>query len=136
MFQRMDANRILEESRLSDDERKPRLMDMEDVPSWLRKDDKEIDRLTADPDEDKIFGRGSRQRKDLNYSEDYMEKEILAALEEDEDDDGSRDEPEKEVKKDGRGRKRKAKSYEEDSDDDTESLSVSSRSKRRTAGTI
>lgn len=90
IFQKVDSARILEESRTPGGQ-KPRLMEEEELPSWLIKDDQEIDRLTADSDEDKIFGRGSRQRKEVDYSEEFCEKQFLQALDDDEDDDDTND---------------------------------------------
>ena len=74
-FQRMDIERRRQEAR--DPNRKPRLMEEEELPSWLLKDDKEVERLTYEDEEEKLFGRGSRQRKDVDYSDSLTEKEWL-----------------------------------------------------------
>lgn len=74
-FQRMDIERRRQEAR--DPNRKPRLMEEEELPGWLLKDDKEVERLTIEDDEEKLFGRGSRQRKDVDYSDSLTEKEWL-----------------------------------------------------------
>ena len=37
----------------------------------------QVDRLTYEEEEEKIFGRGSRQRKDVDYSDVLTEKEWL-----------------------------------------------------------
>ena len=74
-FQRMDIERRRQEAR--DPNRKPRLMEEEELPSWLLKDDKEVERLMYEDEEEKLFGRGSRQRKDVDYSDSLTEKEWL-----------------------------------------------------------
>jgi SWI/SNF-related matrix-associated actin-dependent regulator of chromatin subfamily A member 2/4 len=126
MFQRMDSNRILEESRAPGGA-KPRLMEEDELPSWLIKDDKDIDRLTAKSDEDEIWGRGSRQRKDLNYSEDFLEKELLDALEAEE-----AEELESVDTTDSKKSKKRKGRYEEESDE--ESLSPGPSRNRRRVG--
>ncbi len=75
VFQRMDIERRRQEAR--DPNRKPRLMEEEELPSWLLKDDKEVERLTFEDEEEKLFGRGSRQRKDVDYGDSLTEKEWL-----------------------------------------------------------
>ncbi|GAB6028975.1 putative global transcription activator SNF2L2 [Chamberlinius hualienensis] len=78
LFQKMDLDRRRNEAR--DPYRKPRLMEEDELPSWLQKDDHEVDRLTLE-DEERIFGRGTRQRKDIDYSDSLTEKEWLKAIE-------------------------------------------------------
>ncbi|GAB6025093.1 putative global transcription activator SNF2L2, variant 3 [Chamberlinius hualienensis] len=103
LFTKMDLDRRRTEAR--DPNRKPRLMEEDELPSWLLKDDHEVDRLTLEDDE-RIFGRGTRQRKDVDYSDSLTEKEWLKAIE-----DGDLEEVEVK-KKQKRSRKRK-----KDSDD-------------------
>ena len=79
LFQKMDIDRRREESRNM--KRKPRLMEESELPSWLMKDDLEVERLTNEEEEDKLFGRGSRQRKDVDYSDSLTEKQWLKAIE-------------------------------------------------------
>lgn len=57
--------------------RKPRLMEEDELPSWIIKDDAEVERLTCEEEEEKIFGRGSRQRRDVDYSDALTEKQWL-----------------------------------------------------------
>ena len=57
--------------------RKPRLMEEDEMPTWLIKDEAEVERLTFEEEEAKIFGRGSRQRKDVDYSDALTEKQWL-----------------------------------------------------------
>lgn len=40
-----------------------------------------MDRLTNEEEDDKIFGRGSRQRKEVDYSDQFTEKQWLRAIE-------------------------------------------------------
>lgn len=46
-----------------------RLMAEDELPSWLTIDDAEVERITNQEAEDKLFGRGSRQRKEIDYSD-------------------------------------------------------------------
>lgn len=70
----MDLDRRREDAR--NPNRKPRLMEEDDLPSWLVKDDAEVERLTCE-DEEKIFGRGSRQRRDVDYSDALTDKQWI-----------------------------------------------------------
>lgn len=74
-YQRMDLDRRREEAR--NPKRKPRLMEEDDMPSWILKDDAEVERLTCEEEEEKMFGRGSRQRKEVDYSDSLTEKQWL-----------------------------------------------------------
>ncbi|XP_055342258.1 transcription activator BRG1-like [Paramacrobiotus metropolitanus] len=126
-LQKIDNARILEEARTPGGP-KPRLMEEDELPSWLCKDEKEIERLTADSDEDRIFGRGSRQRKEVDYSEDLLEKQFLESLEVVEEDEEDSPEPAKPPP----GRKRGRARYEEESDESEEvGPTTSSRSRRK-----
>ncbi|XP_064476618.1 transcription activator BRG1-like isoform X2 [Ornithodoros turicata] len=87
LFQKMDIDRRREEARSV--KRKPRLMEEDELPKWLLKDDAEVERLTNEEEEDKIFGRGNRQRKEVDYSDALTDKEWLRAIE-----DGNLDEME------------------------------------------
>lgn len=71
----MDMDRRREDAR--NPKRKPRLMEEDELPSWIIKDDAEVDRLTCEEEEEKIFGRGSRQRRDVDYSDALTEKQWL-----------------------------------------------------------
>uniref|UniRef100_H2YVT6 Uncharacterized protein n=1 Tax=Ciona savignyi TaxID=51511 RepID=H2YVT6_CIOSA len=74
-FQQMDIDRRRSEAR--DPNRKPRLMEEEELPSWLLTSADEVERLTQEEAEDKLFGRGSRVRKEVDYSESLTDKEWL-----------------------------------------------------------
>lgn len=71
----MDMDRRREDAR--NPKRKPRLMEEDELPSWILKDDAEVERLTCEEEEEKIFGRGSRHRRDVDYSDALTEKQWL-----------------------------------------------------------
>lgn len=79
LFQKMDLDRRREEAR--NPRRKPRLMEEDELPAWLIKDDAEVERLTNMEEDDKIFGRGSRQRKEVDYSDALTDKQWMKAIE-------------------------------------------------------
>uniref|UniRef100_A0A4W3GPF3 SWI/SNF related BAF chromatin remodeling complex subunit ATPase 4a n=1 Tax=Callorhinchus milii TaxID=7868 RepID=A0A4W3GPF3_CALMI len=91
LFMRMDLDRRREEAR--NPKRKPRLMEEDELPNWILKDDAEVERLTCEEEEEKMFGRGSRQRKEVDYSDSLTEKQWLKAIEE-----GNLEEIEEEVR--------------------------------------
>ncbi|XP_064416963.1 SWI/SNF related, matrix associated, actin dependent regulator of chromatin, subfamily a, member 4a isoform X2 [Latimeria chalumnae] len=100
LFMRMDLDRRREEAR--NPRRKPRLMEEDELPSWILKDDAEVERLTCEEEEEKMFGRGSRHRKEVDYSDSLTEKQWLKAIEE-----GTLEEIEEEVRQKKSSRKRK-----------------------------
>uniref|UniRef100_A0AAZ3NX45 SWI/SNF related, matrix associated, actin dependent regulator of chromatin, subfamily a, member 4 n=1 Tax=Oncorhynchus tshawytscha TaxID=74940 RepID=A0AAZ3NX45_ONCTS len=55
-FMRMDLDRRREDAR--NPRRKPRLMEEDELPTWIMKDDAEVERLTCEEEEEKMFGRG------------------------------------------------------------------------------
>lgn len=71
----MDMDRRREDAR--NPKRKPRLMEEDELPSWIIKDDAEVERLTYEEEEEKMFGRGSRCRRDVDYSDTLTEKQWL-----------------------------------------------------------
>lgn len=71
----MDMDRRREDAR--NPKRKPRLMEEDELPSWIIKDDAEVERLTYEDEEEKLFGRGSRCRRDVDYSDTLTEKQWL-----------------------------------------------------------
>ncbi|KAG5278840.1 hypothetical protein AALO_G00103300 [Alosa alosa] len=99
-FMRMDLDRRREEAR--NPKRKPRLMEEDELPSWILKDDAEVERLTNEEEEEKMFGRGSRQRREVDYSDTLSEKQWLKAIEGD-----TLDEAEEEVRHKKATRKRR-----------------------------
>ncbi|XP_026107072.1 probable global transcription activator SNF2L2 isoform X2 [Carassius auratus] len=98
-FMRMDLDRRREDAR--NPKRKPRLMEEDELPSWILKDDAEVERLTCEEEEEKIFGRGSRHRRDVDYSDTLTEKQWLRAIE-----DGNLEEIEEEIRLKRRKRRR------------------------------
>uniref|UniRef100_A0A8C2AUA4 SWI/SNF related, matrix associated, actin dependent regulator of chromatin, subfamily a, member 2 n=1 Tax=Cyprinus carpio TaxID=7962 RepID=A0A8C2AUA4_CYPCA len=99
LFMRMDLDRRREDAR--NPKRKPRLMEEDELPSWILKDDAEVERLTCEEEEEKIFGRGSRHRRDVDYSDALTEKQWLRAIE-----DGNLEEIEEEIRLKRRKRRR------------------------------
>ena len=79
------------------------------MPDWLVKDEDEVERWAYEEDEDKFLGRGSRQRKEVDYTDSLTEKEWLKAI----DDDGV-DYEEEDDKKKKKTRKRRKKGDEDD----------------------
>ncbi|XP_028404459.1 transcription activator BRG1-like isoform X2 [Dendronephthya gigantea] len=116
IFQKMDTERKLLEEKSGG---KPRLMRSNELPSWIIKDDAEVERLTNEDEEEKLFGRGSRQKKTVDYSEPLTERQWLKAIE-----DGCLDEME-ERQKTKKARKRKRH------DEDGETSSQKSSKKKR-----
>ncbi|XP_061836394.1 probable global transcription activator SNF2L2 isoform X2 [Nerophis lumbriciformis] len=100
LFMRFDMDRRREDAR--NPKRKPRLMEEDELPSWIIKDDAEVERLTYEEEEEKIFGRGSRCRRDVDYSDALTEKQWLRAVE-----DGNLEEMEEEIRLKKRKRKRR-----------------------------
>lgn len=74
----MDLDRRREDAR--NPRRKPRLMEEDELPTWIMKDDAEVERLTCEEEEEKMFGRGSRQRKEVDYSDSLTEKQWLKVI--------------------------------------------------------
>lgn len=76
----MDMDRRREHAR--NPKRKPRLMEEDELPSWIIRDDAEVERLTYEEEEEKMFGRGSRCRRDVDYSDTLTEKQWLRVMNE------------------------------------------------------
>ena len=109
-FQKMDLERRREEAKLGP-ARKGRLLEESELPEWLVKDDEEVEKCVYDDDDEKFLGRGSRQRKEVDYTNSLTEKELLRAIGED----GCEfDEEEEEDKKKKQPRKRRNKKADED----------------------
>lgn len=121
LFKKMDAERKAEEV-------KPRLIDESELPDWLVKEEEEVDRWDYEED-NSILGRGSRQRKEVDYTDSLTEKEWLKAIDDGADFDEELEEEEREKKRKGR----KRKSRREDSDDESVISTVTKRRKGTTA---
>ncbi|XP_067949121.1 probable global transcription activator SNF2L2 [Watersipora subatra] len=78
-MQGMDLERRRIEAR--EVKRLPRLIEENELPQWLVKNEEEVERLAFEEEEDKIFGRGSRQRKEVDYSDQLTDKEFMEAIE-------------------------------------------------------
>lgn len=63
LYQKEDIKRRQE---IDDDKR---LMSEEELPTWLTIGEEEVERIANQEAEEKIFGRGSRQRKEIDYSD-------------------------------------------------------------------
>ncbi|PNF17190.1 ATP-dependent helicase brm [Cryptotermes secundus] len=107
MFQKMDIERRREDSKLGSD-RRPRLMEEQELPTWLVKEDEEVEKWTGEEEEERYYGRGSRQRKEVDYTDSLTEKEWLKAI-----DDGIEEEEEEE-RKPARKKFRKRRRKDED----------------------
>ncbi|CAL1277234.1 unnamed protein product [Larinioides sclopetarius] len=79
LFQKMDIDRSREETR--NPNHKPRLMEEDELPTWLIKDDADVERLTNEEEKDKKFGRGNRQRKEVDYSDPLTDEQWIKAIE-------------------------------------------------------
>ncbi|XP_037300295.1 ATP-dependent helicase brm [Manduca sexta] len=102
-------------------ETQSRLIDESELPDWLVKDDDEVVCNKGQGwnylDEDETLGRGSRQRKEVDYTDSLTEKEWLKAIDdefEEEDDDDDDDEVLDKKRKKGRKRRRNQDDSEED----------------------
>ena len=127
MFQKMDIDRRREEA--NQVPRRPRLMEENELPKWLLKDDTEVERLTLEEEDDKIYGRGSRQRRDVDYTDSLTEKQWLRAIE-----DGNLDELEVEMKltKGDKEPKRKGKKKRKNEGSDDEDDSPKKKKRKNT----
>lgn len=113
LFQKMDLERRRVEAKLGP-ARKSRLLEESELPDWLVKEDDEVERWNYDEPEESLLGRGTRQRKEVDYSDSLTEKEWLKAIDEGGDYDDEDEEEEKFKKRRGRKRRRRG----EDSDND------------------
>lgn len=77
LFQKEDIKRRQE---MEDDQR---LIGEKELPNWLTMGEEEVDKITKEEAEEKIFGRGSRQRNKIDYS-DAMAGQFSSSEEEDE----------------------------------------------------
>lgn len=118
LFKKMDHERKISET-------KKRLVEEHELPDWLTKDDDELDRWNDDEDDSTLLGRGSRQRKEVDYTDSLTEKEWLKAI-----DDGIDFDEELEIEE--RDRKRKGKKRRKESDDESIVSSVNKRKKGTT----
>ena len=111
-FQQMDIQRRREDAALGAD-RKPRLMEENELPPFLLEEDEEIDEEL--PDE--ILGRGNRSKKETNYDDQMSEREWLKAIGAEEEGEDYDTEDEATPTKKKRGGKKRKKGYGSDDDD-------------------
>lgn len=78
LFQKMDFERRRDDIKLGS-ARKPRLIEISELPDWLVKEDDEVDPWNYE-DTDNLLGRGSRHRKEVDYTDSLTEKEWLKVL--------------------------------------------------------
>ena len=74
-FQQMHIQRRREDAALGA-ERKPRLMEENEIPPFMLEEDDDIEEEV--PEE--ILGRGNRSKKDTNYDDQMSEREWLKAI--------------------------------------------------------
>lgn len=75
LFQKMDMERKAEEEKLGIHS-KSRLIQEDELPDWLIKEDDEVETWSYE-DPDALLGRGTRQRKEVDYADSLTEKEWL-----------------------------------------------------------
>jgi SWI/SNF-related matrix-associated actin-dependent regulator of chromatin subfamily A member 2/4 len=117
LFKQMDIDRKKEET-------KKRLVEECELPAWLTKNQEELEREWNDDEDDSaILGRGSRQRKEVDYTDSLTEKEWLKAI------DGDEIDFDEELEVEERERKRKSKKRKKDSDDESINSTMTKRKK-------
>ena len=79
LFTKMDQERYQQEG---SSRTHSRLMQDHDLPDWLIRNDWEIEALQQEEDDDKVYGKGSRARKEVDYSECLTDKQWTKAIEE------------------------------------------------------
>ncbi|XP_049821381.1 ATP-dependent helicase brm-like isoform X2 [Aethina tumida] len=124
LFQKLDLERRREEAKLGA-ARKPRLLEESELPNWLVKEDDEVDTWNYEETES-VLGRGTRQRKEVDYTDSLTEKEWMKAI----DDNGEFEEDDEEEEKLKKKKSRKRKKRGDDSDSEV----GSSYNKRRRGG--
>jgi len=118
LFKQMDIERKKTET-------KKRLVEECELPAWLTNNDDD-DRWVDDEDDSTILGRGSRQRKEVDYTDSLTEKEWLKAI------DGDDIDFDEELENEERERKRKTKKRRKDSDDESVTSTIAKRKKGTT----
>ncbi|XP_063220159.1 ATP-dependent helicase brm-like [Bacillus rossius redtenbacheri] len=124
LFQKMDLER-----REQEQAGRPRLMGDEELPTWLLKEDEEVEKWAGEEEEtERYLGRGSRQRKEVDYSDSLTEKEWLKAI-----DDSIEDEEEEEEEFDDEHKysKKKTQSKRKRKDDEDVVAVLETSRKRR-----
>lgn len=121
-FQKMDTERKKEQ-------KKSRLIEVEELPDWLVKEDEDIEQWTFEEEEEKKasnFGRGTRQRKQVDYTDSLTEKEWLKAI----DEGVTYEDEEEEVEEEEEVRSRKKSKRRRRGEDDEEEPSTSKKRRK------
>ena len=71
----MDRERKQAEVRMP--HRKSRLFELSELPAWLTKDPNKLENTIIDQETLDLLGRGTRQRKEVDYSDSLTDKEWL-----------------------------------------------------------
>ena len=124
LFTTMDQERYQQEG---SSRTHSRLMQDHDLPDWLIRNDWEIEALQQEEDDDKVYGKGSRARKEVDYSECLTDKQWAKAVEE-----GRLEEVEDRHKRKRKRRDDGAMYY--DDDDEEEEPVVKKRSRKSKGG--
>lgn len=111
LFKKMDEER--KEKETTNPNFKGRLINESELPDWLTKEEIEDEKWDFE-DEQALLGRGSRQRKEVDYTDSLTEKEWLKAIDDGADFDEELEEEEREKKRKSRKKRKK-----EDSDDES-----------------
>lgn len=107
LFKKMDIERK------ENDGGRARLIQEKELPDWLVKEDDEVERWNYE--EDSILGRGSRQRKEVDYTDSLTEKEWLKAIDGENDFEDEEETEDRDKKK--KNKKRKSRRAESDDSD-------------------
>jgi SWI/SNF-related matrix-associated actin-dependent regulator of chromatin subfamily A protein 2/4 len=81
LYQRMDAERQLREVSDPQAQKQSRLMTENELPAYLLKDEKEVEQLAFEEEEERLFAQGVRQRRDVKYTDILTERQWLKAVE-------------------------------------------------------
>lgn len=124
LFRQMDAERKATNPG-------PRLIQESELPDWLVKVDEEVQAWGYE-EEESILGRGSRHRKEVDYTDSLTEKEWLKAIDDEFDEEGDEDDEDAASNGSSKKKRRGKKRRQEDSDDD--SVAAVAGKKRRGGG--
>uniref|UniRef100_A0A8D8VA57 ATP-dependent helicase brm n=2 Tax=Cacopsylla melanoneura TaxID=428564 RepID=A0A8D8VA57_9HEMI len=131
LFQKMDAERRKVET-------KSRLVEVKELPVWMVKDDEEVENSMYEEERERekqeaLMGRGSRQRKQVDYTDSLTEREWLKVIEDDGADDYDEEEEEtvKPIKKSRQSKSKSKKYVEDDVEEEEEKPATKKRRKRR-----
>uniref|UniRef100_A0A0X3P6Q3 Putative global transcription activator SNF2L2 n=1 Tax=Schistocephalus solidus TaxID=70667 RepID=A0A0X3P6Q3_SCHSO len=79
LYQQMDAERRFTESQQP--KRESRLMERDELPDWIIRDEEEVERSLSLEEDNALFGV-KRQRKEVDYSDALTERQFLKAIDE------------------------------------------------------